>query len=491
MPVSLREEAAQRAAASAFEHTDREADFCGTAEQFSSLRDRSTPISKSQDFSNVVSAARNEWQNHGTSATQALEERRNLSVNNPHHLVVRVATADQRKDLRSSDYTVYIISVAKGDQYWQVEHRYSDFDKLCLVCRQNKVEVGERFPQKHWAGRIGNWTPSKKWAPERHEDLVANRTIQLDSWLVHLVGKFNLGQLPQPCSQAVFEFLFQAGKLPCDRDNSLVDGTKWKWNNPISFTLGSAIRQATRTVKTMCQRGLNETDTSIPLDLLQRARGLVLMTVMKGGLVLSGRFGTGLLVASLANGWSAPVAVGTAGLGWGALIGGDVTHYLIVLTTDNAVEDFCSSSSVQLGAEMGIAVGPVGRGANSHVRSGDWTVHPAYAYAHSQGLFAGISLEGSVCRVRHDVNTTFYGTAVDPRDILKRPGPKAAEPLYCALNEALELRIRDGAFRPSAIFSSESREEPNRTVLLHSNMIQSTYSLHPSQDRTPPSSTNN
>ena len=63
------------------------------------------------------------------------------------------------------------------------------------------------------------------------------------------------------------------------------------------------------------------------------------------------------------------------GMGWGALAGCDVTHWMIVLTTPKAVRDLVSSSSVQLGAELGVTVGPMGRGANSQLQTGNWTLH--------------------------------------------------------------------------------------------------------------------
>ena len=77
------------------------------------------------------------------------------------------------------------------------------------------------------------------------------------------------------------------------------------------------------------------------------------------GLVVSGRIGTGLLVARLDDRWSAPCALGTVGMGWGMLAGCDINHYLVVLTTHEAVEALLHGT-VQLGTEIGIAVGPVG-----------------------------------------------------------------------------------------------------------------------------------
>lgn len=481
--MSLREEAERRAAAlnSQDLSSDNEESimFQPPALPPPAVAQQPQRLPPSTDLS---TAARREWKSHGSAKTQALEEKRNAPSRNPNHLSVKVFTAQTRNDLSGSPYTAYLINVVRSNnQEWQVEHRYSDFDRLHKILRQHGVELEASFPGKDLSGRLGTWTPSITWFPEKHSNLVAYRVIELDRWLVYLVEQYNKQALPGSCTKALSEFLSQGEKRPCERDNSM-DDAKWKWNNPMSFTLGSAIRQATLTVDQMCRRGVTETDTSIPLDLLQQAKGLVFMTVLKGGVVVSGRFGTGLVITRMSNGWSAPVAIGTVGVGWGALIGGDVTHYLIVLTTSKAVEDFCTSNSVQLGAELGIAVGPVGRGANSHLRSGDWTLHPAYAYAHSQGFFVGISLEGSVCKVRHDINTTFYGCNVQPRDLLQQMGPKAAEPLYHALNEALKLPVREGAFRPSTLFSSRPRvDSPPQTqqVVYQPNLIQSSYTVQP------------
>jgi lipid-binding SYLF domain-containing protein len=106
-------------------------------------------------------------------------------------------------------------------------------------------------------------------------------------------------------------------------------------------------------------------DSSIPTELLSRAKGLAFLTVVKGGFIFSGSLGTGLVIARQqqqhspllstrhhntsnnsvnsstsknSNGalttasleWSAPSAIATIGAGWGALIGIYVTLYYYV-----------------------------------------------------------------------------------------------------------------------------------------------------------------
>lgn len=61
---------------------------------------------------------------------------------------------------------------------------------------------------------------------------------------------------------------------------------------------------------------------------------LQFLTVIKVGFVFTGRVGTGLVVARLPDGrWSAPSAIATAGVGWGAQIGGEITDFVVILNT--------------------------------------------------------------------------------------------------------------------------------------------------------------
>ena len=60
--------------------------------------------------------------------------------------------------------------------------------------------------------------------------------------------------------------------------------------------------------------------TRIPARLLERAKGVAVLTVAKGGFGIAGvEFGTGLVIARLGDDqqWSAPYAIGTAGMSWG------------------------------------------------------------------------------------------------------------------------------------------------------------------------------
>ncbi|GAB9475269.1 Sh3 domain-containing protein [Globisporangium polare] len=221
-------------------------------------------------------------------------------------------------------------------------------------------------------------------------------------------------------------------------------GPKRFLNSPYSFTLREEIRKAAYSVKNFMYQGVIK-DQSIPLPLITQAKGIAFLTVIKVGFVFTGRVGTGLVVARLPDGrWSAPSAIATAGVGWGAQIGGEITDFVIILNTKRAVDAFCSKGQVNLGAELGVCAGPVGRVASGAVEaSSDLAIAPCYSYSHSKGLFVGISLEGSMILARSDINRAFYGRNVQVAELLggMETPPVAAAPLY----EAIELAMSSPA----------------------------------------------
>jgi lipid-binding SYLF domain-containing protein len=172
-------------------------------------------------------------------------------------------------------------------------------------------------------------------------------------------------------------------------------------------------------------------EKGIPPAVIRAARGVAVLTVTKAGFIGSGRGGTGVVIARTANGWSGPSAIGTGGIGVGFQAGVEITEFVIVLNTPAAVEAFAQGGNVTLGGNLSVAAGPVGRSAEGNV-----SVQAAmYSYSRTQGLFAGISLEGTVIGTRDSVNEGYYGAPVRPMDILTgkvRP-PRDAERLISVL----------------------------------------------------------
>jgi lipid-binding SYLF domain-containing protein len=165
---------------------------------------------------------------------------------------------------------------------------------------------------------------------------------------------------------------------------------------------------------TILERFQDIPEKSIPPAVLKNAKGLGILTVMKAGFIFSGRGGKGIVVARTKNGWSGPSAIGTGGAGFGLQIGAQVSEFVIILNTNEAVKAFSRGGNLALGTDLSVAAGPIGRSVGADVLP----LAVVYTYSRSQGLFAGISLEGTVIATRNDTNAEYYGWQVKPHEIL-------------------------------------------------------------------------
>lgn len=151
----------------------------------------------------------------------------------------------------------------------------------------------------------------------------------------------------------------------------------------------------------------------------------------------SARFGSGVVVARLADGtWSAPSAIATAGAGFGGQIGFELTDFVFILNDAAAVRTFSQVGTLTLGGNVSIAAGPVGRNAEAAGAASTKGVAAVFSYSKTKGLFAGVSLEGSMLVERKDANEKMYNSRVSARQLLSgtiRP-PPGADPLLTVLN---------------------------------------------------------
>jgi SH3 domain-containing YSC84-like protein 1 len=155
-------------------------------------------------------------------------------------------------------------------------------------------------------------------------------------------------------------------------------------------------------------------ESAIPEVIMREARGLAILTLTKAGFVFSGRGGSGIVVARTDKGWSGPSAIGAGGMGFGFQAGAQVSELVIVLNTPDAVVAFAKGGNVTLGGAMSLATGPVGRDLEGSMALGA----VMYTYSRSQGLYAGVSLEGTVVYTRDEANAEFYGKPVQAKEIL-------------------------------------------------------------------------
>lgn len=203
--------------------------------------------------------------------------------------------------------------------------------------------------------------------------------------------------------------------------------SKSKNNMLVNMDMRDEIAKAERILKDM----LASPKTAPKPEILKAAKGLAFLRVTKAGLGLSGRGGTGVVLAKLPDGsWSAPSAIGTAGVSWGIQFGVQVSDFLIVLNTEEAVKAISGGGQLSLGAHVGAAAGPVGAGREGAIAAGESVHAPVFTYSISKGLAVGASLEGSVLIERKVVNEDHYGvTGIRAGQLLSGeipPKPEAA-----------------------------------------------------------------
>jgi len=205
----------------------------------------------------------------------------------------------------------------------------------------------------------------------------------------------------------------------------------WLGASPVYASMQGDVDQAA----TIIERFQAVPEKAIPQAVLKDARGLGIMTVIKAGFGFSGRGGKGVVVARTRNGWSGPSAIGTGGVGFGLQIGAEVTEFVFILNTDAAVQAFSRDVNVTLGGDISVAAGPLGRNAEAGITP----LAAIYTYSRSQGLFAGVSLEGTVIGTRNDANAEYYGRRVTPEEILsgKVPPPSGATRLVQVLTRQM------------------------------------------------------
>ncbi|NWX76117.1 SH3Y1 protein, partial [Alca torda] len=212
-------------------------------------------------------------------------------------------------------------------------------------------------------------------------------------------------------------------------------------NNPIPSNLKSEAKKAAKILREFTEiTSRNGPDKIIPPHVIAKAKGLAVLSVIKAGFLVTARAGSGIVLARLPSGtWSAPSAIGIAGLGGGFEIGIEVSDLVIILNHERAVEAFAKGGNLTLGGNLTVAIGPLGRNLEGDVALRSSAA--VYTYCKSRGLFAGVSLEGTCLIERKETNRKFYGQDIRASAILLGdvPFPAQADDLYETLASFTEV----------------------------------------------------
>ena len=169
--------------------------------------------------------------------------------------------------------------------------------------------------------------------------------------------------------------------------------------------------------KIALDEAMTSQDNSIPEELLAKCKAIAIYPrVAKGAFIFGARYGRGIVLKKKEDGTYGPLAFSTLGGGnVGLQIGGQVTDYILVIMNDRGLESLLSNNFT-LGADASFAAGPIGR--KSSANTDLYLKAGILAYAHSRGLFGGISLDGAVLTQDNNTNSFYYGKSLTSRDIL-------------------------------------------------------------------------
>jgi lipid-binding SYLF domain-containing protein len=166
------------------------------------------------------------------------------------------------------------------------------------------------------------------------------------------------------------------------------------------------------------------------LKLMPKARGvLIVPELVQGGFIIGAAGGRGVLLSRGNPGnWSYPAFYGMGSGSVGLQVGGKVSEIVFIILTEKGLQAIIDHK-FKFGAEAGVTMVAVGAGFEGASTAALGT--DIVAFASSNGLFAGASLEGSYIDADNDWNALYYGPGANGKAIVvdRRYTNPGAEPL--------------------------------------------------------------
>lgn len=185
---------------------------------------------------------------------------------------------------------------------------------------------------------------------------------------------------------------------------------------------------------------LLNSSSGVPISVLNKAECvIVLPSVKKAGFIIAGQYGKGVMTCrggeNFDGPWSAPTMMQSTGGSVGFQAGGQSTDVVILVMNDKGARALMKGKA-KLGADASIAAGPVGREAEASTNAA--MSAQMLSYSRAQGVFAGVSLEGSSLGPDNGANEKLYGKKVTAAEIVggsAGPAPASAQELVAVLTE--------------------------------------------------------
>jgi len=168
------------------------------------------------------------------------------------------------------------------------------------------------------------------------------------------------------------------------------------------------------------------------------AKGVFIVPqILRGAFVFGGAGGGGVLLVrdEKSGDWSQPAFYNIGAVSFGLQAGADTSELIIIVRTQKGLEEFYRSD-FKLGADVGVAIGPLGSSASMGGISADLV-----SFGRSKGAFMGMALDGAMIAVSDDSNSTYYGKAVRPTVILVKKS--VTNPASAQLRDAISVLTKE------------------------------------------------
>ena len=220
--------------------------------------------------------------------------------------------------------------------------------------------------------------------------------------------KFSIRRMVTGAASTMLMLAIFATTAPAQKKSRLQDATRHSSTAAKTFTEIMSIR-----------------DKAIPKELLDKAEAIAVFPgVIKAAFIIGGRGGQGVISRRIKGGWSAPAFFNLGGGSFGAQIGAQKTDYVLLVMNEDGVKGLLEDK-FEMGGEVSIAAGPVGREAAASTNT---TLDAGIlSYSRSKGAFIGAALKGAVISPDNDLNEAVYNTKAN-EVLMGKPIPLSRMP---------------------------------------------------------------
>jgi len=162
-------------------------------------------------------------------------------------------------------------------------------------------------------------------------------------------------------------------------------------------------------------------------QLMRQAKAvLIVPKLIKGGFIVGGEGGEGVLLARGHGGWSDPAFYVIGAASFGLQVGLEQSEMILLIMTQKGLDGILRDQ-FKIGAQAGISVVTLGSGVEGAI--GGVSPPDIVVWSSSTGLYGGLTIDGSIIRAEPKQDALFYGRPVTSRDVLfgKINSPRGAD----------------------------------------------------------------